>query len=252
MSAVRHQIAEGNWTIDAQFGMNARWFSETTDINEMPAAGLVGAVHGLHVAKVTQIHDDPMGEYRVQVRMPIINNDEQGVWARVATLDAGNNRGTFFRPELDDEVVVGFLNDDPNDPVILGMMHSSANPSPIEPAEDNNEKGIVTRSEMKLVFDDDKKSIVFETPGGKKITIDEDEGVIKIEDENSNKAVFDADGITLESAKDINLTAIGDVNIEGTNVNISANAQFKAEGSAGTELSSSAITTVKGSLIQIN
>lgn len=252
VSAVRHQITKGNWTIDAQFGMNARWFSETTEINEMPAAGLLGAVHGLHVAKVTQIHDDPMGEYRVQVRMPIINNDEQGVWARVATLDAGNNRGSFFRPELDDEVVVGFLNDDPNDPVIIGMMHSSANPSPIEPAEDNNEKGIVTRSEMKLVFDDNKKSIVLETPGGKKITIDEDEGVIKIEDENSNKAVFDADGITLESAKDINLTAIGDVNIEGTNVNISANAQFKAEGSAGTELSSSAITTVKGSLIQIN
>ncbi len=252
VSAVRHQITEGNWTTDAQFGMNARWFSETTDINEMPAAGLLGAVHGLHVAKVTQIHDDPMGEYRVLVRMPIINNDEQGVWARVATLDAGNNRGTFFRPELDDEVVVGFLNDDPNDPVIIGMMHSSANPSPIEPAEDNNEKGIVTRSEMRLVFDDDKKSIVLETPGGKTITIDEDEGVIKIEDENSNKAVFDADGITLESAKDINLTATGDVNIEGTNVCISANAQFKAEGNSGTELSSSAITKVKGSLVQIN
>ena len=39
--------------------------------------------------------------------------DEQGVWARVATLDAGNDRGTFFRPEVDDEVVLGFFHDDP-------------------------------------------------------------------------------------------------------------------------------------------
>nr|WP_321357108.1 type VI secretion system tip protein VgrG [uncultured Draconibacterium sp.] len=252
VSAVRHQITEGNWTIDTQFGINPKWFSETVDINEMPAAGLLGAVSGLHVAKVTQIHDDPNGEYRVMVRMPIINNDEQGVWARVATLDAGDNRGSFFRPEPDDEVIVGFLNDDPNDPVILGMLHSSALPSPLEPEEPNNEKGFVTRSELKFIFNDEKKSIVLETPGGKIITVDDDAGTIKIEDESGNVSTFDSSGITLESDGDISIKATGDVNIEGTNVGITATAEFKAEGGAGSELVSPATTKVTGSLVQIN
>ncbi|WP_167612497.1 type VI secretion system tip protein VgrG [Maribellus sediminis] len=252
VSAVRHQVAEGIWTTDAQFGIDPVWFSETVDINEMPAAGLLGAVSGLHVAKVTQIHDDPNGEYRVKVRMPIINNDEQGVWARVATLDAGDSRGSFFRPEPDDEVIVGFLNDDPNDPVILGMLNSSALPAPLEPEEPNNEKGFVTRSELKFLFNDEKKSIVMETPGGKTITVDDDSGTIKIEDESGNVSTFDSSGITLESSGDISIKATGDVKIEGTNVSLTANAEFKAEGAAGSELASSAITKVSGSLVQIN
>jgi len=252
VSAVRHQLTEGNWTIDAQFGIDPKWFSETVDINEMPASGLLGAVHGLHVAKVTQIHNDPNGEYRVLVRMPIVDNNEQGVWARVATLDAGNGRGTFFRPELDDEVIVGFLNDDPNDPVILGMLHSSANPTPLEPKEDNNEKGLVTRSEIKMIFDDDKKSVTVETPGGKKFILDDDAGEVIVEDENGNSTIMSSDGITLESASDINIKATGDVNIEGTNIELKANMQFKAEGSAGSELASPATTKVTGSLVQIN
>jgi Rhs element Vgr protein len=252
VSAVRHQITEGNWTIDAQFGFNPKWFSETVEINESPAAGLLGAVHGLQIAKVTQLHDDPDGEQRVMVRMPVISNDEQGVWARVATPDAGNNRGMFFRPEIDDEVIVGFLNGNPNDPIILGMLNSSAKPAPIEPTEDNHEKGLVTRSEMKFIFDDDKKSVVIETPAGKKITVNEDAGIIQLEDENSNIVTLNADGINIESGADLTIKATGDIKLEGTNVEIAANAEFKADGGAGTSVTSSAITEIKGSLVQIN
>lgn len=252
VSAVRHQITDGNWTTDAQFGMNARWFSETVDINEKPAAGLLGAVSGLHVAKVSQIHNDPMGEYRVQVRLPLISNDEDGVWARVATLDAGDGRGSFFRPELDDEVVVGFLNDDPNNPVILGMMHSSALPSPIEASEENNEKGLVTRSGIRSVFNDDKVAATLETPAGKKITIDEDAGVVQLEDENGNLIKLNSDGILLESAHDITINATGDIKLEGMNINNKANGEFAADGAAGAKINSSAIVEINGSLVKIN
>ena len=58
--------------------------------------------------------------------------------------------------------------------------------------------------------------------------------------------------MTLESSADINIKAIGDVNIEGTNVNLTANAQFKAEGSGGAELSTGATAIIRGSLVQIN
>lgn len=252
VSAVRHFIGEGTWTVDAQFGINPKWFSESTEINSLPASGLLAAVNGLQIAKVTQLEEDPKGEYRVLVRMPIVNNDEQGVWARIATLDAGENRGSFFRPEIDDEVIVGFLNGNPNDPIILGMLNSSAKPAPFEPADDNHEKGFVTRSEMKLVFDDDKNSIVMETPKGNKITLSEDDGGIEIVDENDNKMTLSSDGIVLESPSDITIKATGDVNIEGTNVSITANAEFAAEGSAGSKISSSAITEIKGSMVNIN
>jgi Rhs element Vgr protein len=252
VSAVRHHIADGNWTTDAQFGINPLWFSETTDINPLPASGLLAAVKGLQIAIVSQLEDDPNGEYRVLVRMPLVDNDERGVWARIATLDAGNKRGSFFRPEIEDEVIVGFLNGNPNDPIILGMLNSSALPAPIVPADDNNEKGFVTRSEMKFIFDDDKKSVILETPKGNKIVLSEDEGGIFMEDENSNKATFNSDGIVLESPGDINIKASGDVNIEGTNVSIKANAEFKAEASSGAEVSSSAMTVIKGSMVNIN
>jgi len=252
ISAVRHQIAQGDWTVDAQFGIDPNWFSETVEINDSPAAGLLAGVQGLQIGIVTQLENDPAGENRILVRMPIISGDEQGIWARVCTLDAGDQRGSFFLPEIGDEVIVGFINSDPDHPVVLGMMNSSAKPAPLTAADANNEKGFTTRSKMKFIFNDDKKSVILETPAGKKITVDEDAGVIKLEDENSNTITMNPDGIKIESGKDIILKATGDVKIDGTNITITATAQFKASGNAGAELSTGAIAILKGSMVQIN
>ncbi len=252
VSGVVHSISEGNWTVDAQFGINPKWFSETYEINTPAASGLLPAIKGLHIGIVTQLEDDPDGDDRILVKLPIISSDEEGIWCRLATLDAGDSRGSIFRPEIEDEVIVGFINEDPNDAVVLGMLHSSAKPSPIPPSDDNHEKGFITRSEMKLIFDDDKKSVTIETPAGKIVTLDEDAGEIRIEDDNSNIITIDSAGIAMESAGDISIKASGDVSIEGTNVNVTANAEFKAEGSAGAEVSTSAIAVLKGSLVQIN
>ncbi|CAL2062769.1 type VI secretion system tip protein VgrG [Tenacibaculum sp. 190524A05c] len=252
VTGVQHVITNGNWVANAQFGLSTEWFSETFDISSKPASGLLPAIQGLQVGIVSQLEEDPDGEDRILVQIPIINNEEEGIWCRVSSPDAGENRGIYFRPEIGDEVIVGFINQDPNDAIVLGMLHSSAKPSPITAADDNNEKGIITRSEMKVLFDDDKKIITIETPAGKIISLDEDEGAITIEDDNSNVIVINSDGISMESAGDIAIKASGDVNIEGTNVSIAANAEFKAEGSAGAEVSTSAIAVLKGSLVQIN
>ena len=253
ISAVRHQITEGNWTTDAQFGINPKWFSETIDINDDPAAGLLAAVNGLQIGIVTQLESDPDGEDRILVRLPIVNKEVEGIWARVATLDAGENRGSFFRPEIGDEVIVGFINDSPNDAVVLGMLNSSAKPAPITASDDNHEKGFVTRSEMKFVFNDDEVSVTVETPNGNKMVISDDEGGIKLEDENGNFIQMDSNGITIESASEINYKSSTDMKVEsGTNLELKAGAQFKAEGSAGAEVSTSAVAVIKGSVVQIN
>jgi Rhs element Vgr protein len=252
VTAVRQQITTRNWESDIQFGRDPAWFSEMHTTAGPPAAGLLPAVRGLQIGVVTQLEEDPDGEDRVQVRMPVVDPAEEGIWARVASPDAGENRGIFFRPEIGDEVVLGFLNDDPRDPVIVGQLNSSAKPAPITASDDNHEKGIVTRSEVKMMFNDEKVSLTIETPNGNKITISDDDGSIVVADENSNTITMDSSGVAIESQGDINIKAAGDVNIEGMNTSIKASAQYKAEGSAGVEMSSSATAVVKGSLVQIN
>ncbi len=252
VTAIRHEIADGNWLIDAQFGLNPEMFSETFDISEKPASGIIPAISGLHIGITTQLEEDPDGEDRILVQIPIIDSEQEGIWARVATLDAGENRGSFFRPEIGDEVIVGFINDDPNEAIVLGMLNSSAKPAPIVATDDNHEKGWVTRSEMKMLFNDDTITYTIETPAGKKILIDEDQDVITLSDEHDNIICLNTDGITIESAGDINIKATGDLNMEGTNISVSASAELKGEGGSGTEISSSAITVIKGSQVQIN
>ena len=105
---------------------------------------------------------------------------------------------------------------------------------------------------MKITFDDEKKILTLETPAGNKITANDDDGALVLEDNNGNKISMNADGITLESSKDVIIRASGDLKAEGVNLEMKAKAQFKASGSAGVEVSSSATAVLKGSLVQIN
>ncbi len=105
---------------------------------------------------------------------------------------------------------------------------------------------------MKLVFNDEKKSVKLETPAGKIFLMDEDTGEIKLEDENGNKITLNADGITIESEKKITIKTKDDIEVQGKDIKNTAQANFMADGSAGIELTSSAIAKLKGSLVQIN
>lgn len=253
VSSVYHEISPNRkWFTHLGLGLDSKFISSLyDDVLDVPAAGLVPAIQGLQIGKVTAL-DDPLGENRVKISIPIIDPSPEGTWARMGSPDAGDERGIFFMPEIGDEVIVGFINEDPRDPVILGKLYSSAMPAPFTQKDDNHQKGLVTRSKLKVVFDDEKKSISIETPNGNKIILSDEKGSILLEDKNGNKATLSSDGITLDSAKDIILKASGDIKIEGTGIEIKASAQMKAEGVAGAEFSSSGSTKVKGSIVQIN
>lgn len=259
VSAVRHEVGNGAWDTHVQVGLPPRWFHRSTEILDVPAAGVLPAVHGLQIGKVVQLQDDPDGEHRILVRLPIINNAARGIWARVASLDAGNERGAFFRPEIDDEVVVGFLNSDPRDSVVLGMLHSSAKPAPITAQDVNHEKGIQTRSKMRVHFNDDTKTITINTPAGNKIVLDEASTSITVKDQNDNKIVMSPVGIAVESPKDITIKAGAKIDIKATTDLIMSAAKVvqTAQGSmevkgAMSKFEASGIAEVKGSLIKIN
>src|SRR6202000_2770268 len=104
-----------------------------------------------------------------------------------------------------DELVVGFVNDDPRYPIVLGMLNSGAKPAPVKAKDSNPQKGFVTRSKMKLLFDDEKKTVTIETPKGKTIKMDDEGDSIELSDQHNNKLTMSADGITMESGKDLTL-----------------------------------------------
>ncbi len=252
VTGIRHQIEQGNWHTHIQFGTNPEWFSETYNVQQPLAGGMLPAIRGLQIGIVTKLESDPDGEDRIMVRLPVIHKSDEGIWCRVASLDAGKERGFFFRPELNDEVIVGFIDEDPRHAVVLGMMNSSKLPAHTPAKDDNHIKGYVSREKMKWMFDDEKKIITMETPAGNKVVISEDAKGISLIDQNGNKIVMDDKGITIESIKDFKLKASNDVKAEGLNAEVKASAQMKMKGEASAEFSSGGNTNLKGALVNIN
>jgi Rhs element Vgr protein len=254
IAAVRHHVQGGHWLSDVEIGISEEsHLMLHPEVMEAAAGGLLGPMRGLQIGVVKEIKDDPAGFFRVQVKMPMVDDTEDGIWCRVARPDAGASHTLFFQPAVGDEVVLGFLNEDPRHAIVLGSLHNNdANKPPIEDNDEYKKTGIVTAEGLKLTFNDEDKSVILETPAGKIITVDEKEGLIRLEDENGNIIEMSKDGITIESGKDLKIKAAGDITVEGMNIEQSASVQFKAEGSAGIEVSSSATAVLKGALVQIN
>lgn len=246
VSGVEHEIAEGGWYTTIRFGMDGSEYAKKyDDVNGLQASGMLPAINGLQTAKVMQFQDDPEDEGRILVRLSnFASGDQEGVWARIATFYAGDKRGSFFLPEIDDEVIVGFIDDHPDNAVILGSLNSSSLPPPQQTDDNNNIKGIYTKSGIKLEFDDKETSFSVTTPKGNVFSIIDDKS-ISLKDKKGNSIVMDSDGITIEASS-------GNVTLKGKNVEIEAQGSFIAKGNTGAELSTSANAVIKGSMVQIN
>jgi uncharacterized protein involved in type VI secretion and phage assembly len=211
-----------------QFGLNPKRYAELfQDIEDRSAAGLLGGIRGLQVGVTVKLEGDPAGQDRILVQLPMIQQASQtdGIWARVASLDAGKDRGAFWRPEVNDEVIVGFINEDPNNAIVLGMVNSSPKPAPWPTTSSNDIKGFTSRSKMKIFFDDGKNQITLVTPNGNQIQLDDSGQQIVLQDQNQNSIKMDSSGITLTSTT-------GTVNIEATagNVQVKAGQSLSAQG----------------------
>jgi Rhs element Vgr protein len=268
VTGVRHEIRDGNWLTDATFGMDAEWFTERHQIATPAASGVTGGVGGLQVGVVMKIDADPLNHYRVQVSVPVMQNETDGIWARLSTPYATNAAGFFFVPEIGDEVVLGFFNDDPSHPVVVGSLFSSKLKAPYEIAAENQIKAIVSKNKIKIEFNDDKKILTLSTPGGNTIAISDEGKSILLKDQNGNKVELGESGIVLDSPKDISIKATGaitldatgklgltskqDLSAKGLNLNLTADVGLTAKGSATAEFSASGQTTVKGAMVMIN
>jgi Rhs element Vgr protein len=269
ISGVRHSITNGVWLTTTDFGLSAQWFAaESPGIAAPDAAGQLPPIKGLQTGVVKQVAKDPDGEFRVLVTLPLLQDDAKGLWVRPGAFYASNNVGALFYPETGDEVVVGFMNEDPRYGVILGSVYSKKLPPPFPPDEQNTRKAIVTKGKLQITFDDKDKILQILTPAKQTITLDDKAGTVKVEDKNKNSLVMSSSGITLESASNLTLKAKANVTIEaGANLSATAKVkasmeaaqiehkatgQFTAKASGMAEVSGSAMLTLKGALVKIN
>jgi Rhs element Vgr protein len=267
VSAVHHVIGAGNWTTEVDFGMAQEWFSEQYG-SDTSASGLLPGACGLQIGVVKKLDADPEGQYKIQVSIPVLQAETEGVWARLASFYGSSGVGAFFIPEIGDEVVIGYLNNDPSHPIIVGSLYSSQRKMPYELSAENYTKALWTKGLLKVVFDDEKKVITIVTPENNSIVLSDDAKSICLTDQNNNKIEMNPDGILIDSPKDIVINAKGNVKIsavsnieqsaqadiksEALNINNTAKVGFVGKGSATAELSASGQTTVKGAMVMIN
>ncbi|EGV18807.1 type VI secretion system tip protein VgrG [Thiocapsa marina] len=268
LSGITHLIERGDWTTRVDIGLSPRSFSDSHREMEGPAAGgLVPPARGLQIATVVQSHEDPDGAGRVLVSLPCVGGDTRNLWVRLAQPYASKDAGFCFFPEPGDEVVIGFLGEDPSSPVLLGGLHSKPRQPPCTPDEGNRRKSIATAGQLKIVFDDGEGRLRIETPEGRVVELDDEAQRVSILDGNANKVVMSKDGITLESEGDIRLSSKGKIQLNAAgNLTLDSGANLEAAAqkvsaeavqtlgikSARAQLEASGTMIIKGGLVNIN
>lgn len=183
-------------------------------------------LYGAYPATVTDIKD-PDSQGRVKVKLPWSpDNDGNGyeVWARLAVLMAGNNRGTWFIPDVNDEVLVLFEGGDARRPYVVGALWngSDAPPETIDGAGNNYKKSIVSRQNISIKLDDQEgqESLILKTPK-QSIEIKDGGSSIEIKDGNGNTIKLDAQGVTITAAAKVTVNA-GTVEVSAGMVTVNA------------------------------
>jgi uncharacterized protein involved in type VI secretion and phage assembly len=188
------------------------------------AAAMAGHGHwfGVYPALVSDIKD-PESSGRVKVTLPWSpdnGSERYEAWARVATLMGGKQRGSWFIPDVNDEVLVVFEAGDPRRPYVIGGLWngSDAPPESMDGGGNNYKKVLRSRNGVKITLDDQdgQEQFIAETPGGQKLTLKDGPGSIEIADSNGNSIRMEASGIT------INASAVVTINASSLNVSASA------------------------------
>lgn len=253
VSAVGQVLEKGQWRTILEFGLSPRWFVEDFEVQAPAAGGVIPPASGLHLGRVVALEGDPQHHHRIQVQLPLFHSSQEGIWARLGLVDAGADRGMAWRPEIGDEVVVGFIHEDPRHAVVLGSLHSARHNPPWEAQDDNHRKGYRSRSGIEYLIDDENKELIFRTPSGNQLRFSEaDEGIF-LEDQHGNQIIMNGDGIQLKSKKDIQIEAGLHVKVDaGGDFQGKAGKEARMEGSVAAEFSSGGNTVLKGAMVQIN
>jgi uncharacterized protein involved in type VI secretion and phage assembly len=201
--------------------------------------GHTSRIFGVAVALVTN-NQDPDGVGRVKLRFPWLSDEDESQWARIAAPMAGKDRGAYFLPEVDDEVLVAFEHGDIRFPYVVGMLWNSKDTPPAANGDGkNNVRVIKSRSGhiVRLNDEDGKESVEI------------------IDKSAKNSIVIDTakNTITIVSEKDITLQAAnGTITLDAQKVAVKSSADAKVEAGGGMDVKASATLNIKGATVNIN
>lgn len=196
-------------------------------------------IYGVVVGVVTN-NEDPEALGRVKVKFPWLSDEDESDWARIAVPMAGNERGIYFLPEVDDEVLVVFEQGDVRFPYVIGALWNGQDKPPV-----TNENG-------------QNKIRVIKSRSGHVIRLNDEQGkeTIEIMDKTEkNSIVFDTgtNSIAITADGDITLSASqGNIKLEAQNIEIKSSADTKVESGAGMDIESSSTMNLQGQTINLN
>ena len=212
--------------------------------------GYGGRFYGAYPAVVRDVKD-PDGLGRVKVALPWSPDGSGGsyeAWARVATLMAGRNRGSWFVPDVDDEVLVVFMAGDVRQPAVVGGMWNGVDtpPAQMDGGGQNYIKALRSRNGVKITLDDHdgQEQLILETPGGQKVTLKDGPGQIELQDSNGNSVKLETAGVTVTTSAKVTVNAGAAVEINAATVTVNAAmATFSGVVQATTVIATSVVGT---------
>lgn len=188
-------------------------------------AGWGGRWYGCYPATVSDIVDpDSMG--RIKITLPWSPDADGGrydAWARLATLFAGNDRGSWFMPEVGDEVLAMFEGGDVRRPFVVGGLWNGSDTPPASADQRNVKKVIKSRNGVIITIEDQdgQEKLKLETPGGCSVTLQDGPGVIEVQDSNGNSVKLESAGITVNASAKVSINA-SQVEVSAGMVSVSA------------------------------
>jgi phage baseplate assembly protein V len=192
------------------------------------------------VVGVVSNNQDPENLHRVKVRFPWLSGDVESNWARVAATMAGNGRGAYFLPEVDDEVLVAFEHGQVDHPFVIGSLWNGRDEAPESNADgENNHRAIRSRSGHVVRLNDRSGSETIEI----------------IDRSGKNKVIIESasNRITIEADSDITIqSSTGKLTLQANGIEMKSQAGISAQAAQGIDLKASAQVTVKGAVIQLN
>lgn len=220
-----------------------------SSIDERLPSGLGGRWYGVYPALVSDIKDPDNGG-RVKVTLPWSPDTASGryeAWARVATLMGGKNRGSWFIPDANDEVLIVFEGGDPRRPYVIGGLWNGTDtpPESMDGSGNNYKKVLRSRNGVKVTLDDSdgRESLVLETPGGQKATFKDGPGSVEIVDSNGNSIKLESSGVTINASAKVTINA-GTMAISAGMVTVDAGmSKFSGVVQADTVISNSVVSS---------
>lgn len=191
-------------------------------ITEAAPSGESSAWGGVVPAVVTN-NNDPEGMSRVKLKYPWMDNDLESDWARVAGVGAGADRGMYWLPEVNDEVLVAFEHGDFGRPYVVGNLWNGQDAPPEDIGTVVKNGSVETRTIrsrtghiIRMVDESGSQKLeIIDASGKCKLILDSKSSKTTVE--CSGDVVIDSKGkVDIKAAAEMNLQSQGNLTVKAT------------------------------------